>query len=163
MSASDPTRGGVGALRIPAAAGCYALLLQLERETRLDVGRLGQLDFSSGYYIYVGSAFGPGGLRARLNRHWLGGRRRHWHIDYLRAAARPVAAWYQVQQSSREHEWAATLARGRGLEPVAKFGATDCGCASHLYRSNALPAFDGFRRRLGSRQPGDGQVKRFQP
>ena len=134
-------------------------MLQLARPVVLDVGRLGRVALAPGYYVYVGSAFGPGGLRARLRRHWAGSGRRHWHVDYLRAVTRPVAAWYQAQQASREHDWAAALARGRGLQPVPGFGCTDCRCESHLYHAVKLPSYDAFRRRLGRRKPGDGALQ----
>jgi Uri superfamily endonuclease len=36
---------------------------------RLEIGRLGVYDIVPGYYAYVGSAFGAGGLRARICHH----------------------------------------------------------------------------------------------
>jgi len=52
-----------------AEPGTYALLLKLDKQERITVGRLGTFDFPAGYYLYVGSALGPGGLQARLARH----------------------------------------------------------------------------------------------
>jgi len=43
-----------------------------------------KLDLLPGYYIYIGSAFGPGGVRARMLRHLRADKPKHWHIDYLR-------------------------------------------------------------------------------
>jgi Uri superfamily endonuclease len=133
---------------VPARSGCYVLVLFLQQRHQLTVGRRAAGEFSPGYYLYVGSAFGPGGLRARLGRHVSGSGRRHWHVDYLRAVAAPVEAWFQIQAVSGEHEWAECLGRGRGLRPVAGFGASDCGCLSHLYQSTALPGCAAFRARL---------------
>lgn len=147
---------------VPAGPGCYALVLALGSTTHVDVGRLGPLELLPGYYIYVGSAFGPGGLRARLSRHWAGASRRYWHIDYLRAVSKPVSAWFQVQRESREHEWAAALARGRSLDAVPGFGCSDCRCVSHLYHSAAAPSFAAFRRRLGRSAEGDGSLQHCQ-
>ena len=48
--------------------GTYALLLYLRHRRAIRVGRLGPIDFDSRWYIYVGSAFEPGGLAARLRR-----------------------------------------------------------------------------------------------
>jgi len=45
------------------------------------VGKLGVLPLQPGFYVYVGSAHGPSGLRARLAHHLGPGSRRHWHID----------------------------------------------------------------------------------
>ncbi len=36
---------------------------------RFEMGRLGRFDIIPGYYAYVGSAFGSGGLPARLGHH----------------------------------------------------------------------------------------------
>jgi len=143
---------------LPATTGCYALVLELAEHTEIDVGRLGRMSFRPGFYVYVGSAFGPGGLRARMQRHWRGAGRQHWHVDYLRAASRPVAAWYQEQHLSREHDWAAALARGRGLMPVAGFGCSDCACDSHLCYAAGLPSFEAFCRRVGPQARGDGPL-----
>ena len=49
--------------------GTYALLLEIREPTELRVGRLGHIHFDSPFYLYFGSAFGPGGLGARLKHH----------------------------------------------------------------------------------------------
>ncbi|HEX9029228.1 MAG TPA: DUF123 domain-containing protein, partial [Anaerolineales bacterium] len=54
---------------LPAAPGSYVLYLRLSQRLELGVGRLGRLSFPAGEYLYLGSAGGPGGLRARLGRH----------------------------------------------------------------------------------------------
>ncbi len=64
--------------------GTYSLLLYLPRTRLIRVGKLGEFGFANGHYCYVGSAFGPGGLRARLRHHARPAARPHWHIDYLR-------------------------------------------------------------------------------
>ncbi len=48
------------------AKGTYVLVMRLGRLRRVRVGRLGVQEFPAGLYLYVGSAFGPGGLRARI-------------------------------------------------------------------------------------------------
>jgi Uri superfamily endonuclease len=71
------------------------LVLRLDTPQTIAIGRLGSIDFPVGWYLYVGSAHGPGGLHARLARHRrrLGGTKRaHWHVDYLREHA----AWHGV-------------------------------------------------------------------
>ncbi|MGD8921323.1 MAG: DUF123 domain-containing protein, partial [Gammaproteobacteria bacterium] len=52
--------------RIPPCSGTYILKFHLGRDRNIRIGALGPLKFSSGVYLYVGSALGPGGLRARL-------------------------------------------------------------------------------------------------
>ncbi|MBT8467436.1 MAG: DUF123 domain-containing protein, partial [Deltaproteobacteria bacterium] len=43
--------------------------LELSGPTEVEVGRLGTICFDAPFYVYVGSAFGPGGLAARLRAH----------------------------------------------------------------------------------------------
>jgi len=49
--------------------GTYALIIQSDSKTCVQIGRWRQIDLEPGYYFYVGSAFGPGGTRARVLRH----------------------------------------------------------------------------------------------
>ncbi len=66
-----------------AARGYYVVVFVLGEGFS---GRLGgrSVELEPGVYAYVGSAFGPGGLAARLRRHLCGERRRlWWHIDWL--------------------------------------------------------------------------------
>jgi Uri superfamily endonuclease len=49
--------------------GTYALLLSSAADGVIRVGRLGDLRLQPGFYVYVGSALGPGGVRARLAHH----------------------------------------------------------------------------------------------
>jgi Uri superfamily endonuclease len=60
----------------------------------LRVGKLGILNGRSGYYVYIGSAFGPGGLQARVRRHLKAVSCLHWHIDYVRQILPIVEVWY---------------------------------------------------------------------
>jgi Domain of unknown function DUF123 len=68
-----------------ARPGTYVLVLSSRSTDLIQIGRLGALQLQSGFYVYVGSALGPGGVRARLAHHLKLSRRPHWHIDYLRA------------------------------------------------------------------------------
>jgi Uri superfamily endonuclease len=53
----------------------------------LDVGRLGPVRLPAGTLRYFGSAYGPGGLRARVRRHLARENRRdRWHIDAVTRA-----------------------------------------------------------------------------
>ncbi|MEM2154278.1 MAG: GIY-YIG nuclease family protein [Nitrososphaeria archaeon] len=62
--------------------GSYVLLLENKETCNIKVGALGQIIFYKGFYAYIGSMFGPGGLQARIRRYFKGGKR-HWHIDYI--------------------------------------------------------------------------------
>lgn len=109
------------------------LVLFLNKSQTLAVGRLGELVFQAGYYLYVGNAFGSGGLAGRL-RHHLTSPKRHWHIDSLRAVAQLQGVWLREGSQIRECQWAAELAKLPHLiRPHRGFGSSDCGCPSHLF------------------------------
>ena len=119
--------------------GTYALILQCYASKAIQVGRWGQLDLQPGYYIYVGSAFGAGGVRARVSRHLRTEARKHWHIDFLRAHVRPVEARISYEAEHLEHEWAGILLNMPGMTPIRGFGCSDCKCYSHLFFSMNMP------------------------
>jgi len=134
---------------LPDASGTYVMILRNRTPQTIAVGRLGEMTARVGYYLYVGSAFGPGGLRARLAHHLSIATHPHWHIDYLRARTAPAAVWFQQHTSREEHRWTSALTRGRWIEVGhARFGASDCTCHSHLFFSKKLPEVVTFRRRL---------------
>jgi Uri superfamily endonuclease len=116
--------------------GSYILILQLDHPLGgLQVGRLGRFDFAPGYYLYVGSAYGPGGLEARLAYHLRREKSRpHWHIDYLRTEARLREAWSVSGSARLECTWCETMAAHPALSaPVPGFGSRDTGCHTHLF------------------------------
>ncbi|WP_155323688.1 GIY-YIG nuclease family protein [Desulfosarcina ovata] len=137
------------AIRLTPAPGTYALLLHCPAPVTVRAGRLGVIDLPAGYWVYVGSAFGPGGLRARLRHHLSPSPRPHWHLDYVKAAMDAVAIWSTTDPVKREHDWATAFATLRGATcPVAGFGASDCACRTHLIHLSRRPGFNGFRRRI---------------
>jgi Uri superfamily endonuclease len=117
--------------------GSYLLLLALAEPVCLEIGRLGRRTFRPGRYVYLGSALGPGGVAARLNRHLRANKRTHWHIDYLTPAA-PIVGTGTVYGPDRcECTWAHALRKLDGATaPVNGFGSSDCrsGCIAHLWR-----------------------------
>lgn len=149
------------------ATGTYLLFLRPLAEGRVRVGRLGTMELREGRYAYVGSAFGPGGVEARLGRHVRGEGSLHWHVDYLRRRCEPTEAWVSLDETPREHEWARALAAAPGSTvPLAGFGASDCGCASHLFRFAEVPSWEAFGERAADEAgPGEepGPVLRREP
>ena len=115
-----------------AETGCYHLVFHLPEATEVRVGALGAIDLPPGWYVYTGSAFGPGGIAARVARHRRP-RRRHWHIDYLSAVAELVDVILMPDTTRRECEHAAAVRALPGaVVPVPRFGASDCKCIAHL-------------------------------
>ncbi|HEY48615.1 MAG TPA: GIY-YIG nuclease family protein [Dehalococcoidia bacterium] len=130
------------------ARGTYALILALDKDSAITVGKLTKFSFPAGYYLYAGSALG--GLFPRVRRHIKGGNKLHWHIDYLRREARVVEVWYLVSDESLECRWyQAAAGISQAKVPVAGFGSSGCGCVSHLVYFPTAPSFTEFRRRLG--------------
>ena len=161
------------------SGGYYLLILELKRGQRIRVGALGVVAFEPGYYTYAGSA--RGGLEARVARHLrVRGKKKHWHIDYLRQRARVVETIlfpaatpadraelerklrrFILDQSdastngiSKKHLSALTaeclLAAcaaalpGAGA-PAPGFGASDCGCSTHLFFFEDYPDFRALK------------------
>lgn len=125
---------------VPPLPGTYILLLRLPIERTLEIGRMGVFTCAPGWYAYVGSALGSGGLRGRLRHHLAPVRRPHWHIDYFRAAAPVWEVGYIASATPYEHEWAAALGAFPGATlPVARFGASDCRCPAHLFHFGERP------------------------
>ncbi len=136
-----------------AKGGSYILVLELERPLiQCQVGKFGCFDFAAGFYLYVGSAFGSGGLRARLAHHARREKPRlHWHVDYLRREALLREAWTVVGPERLECVWCRALAAHPQLTiPVPRFGARDTGCAAHLFYTPEMPEFRAFEAVLGS-------------
>jgi Uri superfamily endonuclease len=126
-----------------ARPGTYALVLTSHETSPVGIGRLGNLVLQP----YVGSAFGAGGLAARIRHHTQITARPHWHIDYLRAACDLIESWFTTEAASREHSWAGAAARlpGAGV-PMPGFGSSDCQCAAHLFWFKNPPSVRAFRQ-----------------
>lgn len=144
--------------------GTYALLLRAEGERTIEVGALGEMNVRPCWYVYVGSAFGPGGLQARVQRHARGDGALHWHVDYLRAVTTLEVVWYTHDATRRECPWAEVLRNHPEAHvPMVGFGASDCDCPAHLTAFAAVPAFDAFRRRLRDACPDHGRIAQSAP
>ncbi len=129
--------------------GTYALVLRCPSDHRTAVGRLGTITFEKGYYVYVGSAFGPGGVLARVERHCRPDKRVRWHIDYVRTSMKVAEVWYTHYPDHQEHQWAGTLSTGgEAAASIRGFGSSDCDCKSHLFHFRHRPDLSVFRREL---------------
>ena len=120
---------------IPCSKGTYALLLHLPVSTSISIPRFGATAFAQGMYVYVGSAFGLGGIRARVGRHLRPSRKQHWHIDWLLPHMRVSGFWFSTAPIHMECIWCQLLSRLDGATiPVRGFGSSDChaGCPAHL-------------------------------
>jgi Uri superfamily endonuclease len=126
---------------LPAAPGGYLLLIRLQSMLSLRIRTPASAVLPAGWYVYGGSAWGPGGIRARAGRHLWRGKRPHWHIDHLTEAA--AATWAFAVPGGRECALIRALLTRPGYEAVLPgFGSSDCrSCASHLLAAHSgLPA-----------------------
>ncbi len=127
--------------------GIYCLLIRLENNCKINVGKIGIIEFKSGFYIYVGSALNS--LDARLKRHTRKEKRIFWHIDYLLKNAKIIDIIYAKTTERIECKIAELLFNN--LKPIPNFGSSDCKCKSHLFYSDDLEkiintAINAFRK-----------------
>jgi Uri superfamily endonuclease len=138
-------------MELPEANGTYVLVVFVPQMKRLKIGRLGTYDIIPGFYAYVGSAFGPGGLHARIHHHLESVTQPHWHIDYLLAFAEPVEVWYALAGRKLEQDLAEVLERSSGWRmPIPRFGASDYhrSRTSHLFYAKRRPSFHRFQQEV---------------
>lgn len=111
--------------------GICCLLISVRKDSVMEVGPLGQLEFRKGAYCYVGSA--QNGLEARVRRH-LSKKKRplFWHVDYL-LADRSVSVKEVFCKLGAGKEEECKTARKMTGTPIENFGCSDCKCASHLF------------------------------
>lgn len=123
-----------------AKKGIYCLILKTCGAV-CSVGALGEVTFPAGWYIYVGSALGPGGL-SRVDRHIRvhrgeGGHRHRWHIDRLLTDRRFALTAAVLGETAGQLE--CTLARHLGGDGIQGFGCSDCRCTTHLLYRDEEP------------------------
>jgi Uri superfamily endonuclease len=109
--------------------GCYILVIKLEKDKKIQIGKLGKIHFKYGFYIYVGSALN--GLEQRINRHLKKTKKKHWHIDYLLDFAEVIEILYKESEIKTECEISSIL--DKHLISIQGFGCSDCRCKTHLF------------------------------
>ena len=125
--------------------GSYILVIQVQQDITLRVGKIGILHFKRGYYAYIGSALS--GLSTRLKRHLRREKKIHWHIDYLLAKAKIKEIWYSEEKAE------CTVAHSlSAFTPIPHFGCSDCACTSHLFYSSTYPELTEAITRLGMKR-----------
>ncbi len=117
--------------------GTYILLMRLNKAAPIAIKRLRTDSLSPGAYLYAGNAYGPGGLAARLKRHFRKDKKVHWHVDRLTVRASELAAI--VAPDNDECAIVEGLVRSGYFETALKgFGSSDCShCESHLLKQSA--------------------------
>lgn len=116
--------------------GSYLLIVHINKKRRITIGRLGELDFSKGYYIYVGSAMNS--LSSRIERHIRKRKKMHWHIDYLLRDADRITP-VPIRSSKRLECEISTAMSAIMEQSHPGFGSSDCRCLTHLFYSRNNP------------------------
>jgi Uri superfamily endonuclease len=136
---------------LPENKGTYILVARVSGMRQVEIGSLGKYAIAPGFYLYVGSAFGSGGLRARLGHHLESTAQPHWHIDYLLRVATPVEVWFTTADRKLEHHWAGLLEGASKFRvPIPRFGSSDYhrSRTSHLFYSKRRPSFRCFEQKV---------------
>jgi endonuclease-3 len=131
--------------------GSYSLVVEVSESREVVVGSLGSIAFDPGFYVYNGSAFGPGGLK-RVGRH----REKsgesespHWHIDYL--LVQDCSDIVEVfKEKDSDHECGLSSEMSEVFTSVQGFGCSDCSCGSHLFYSEDRQSVVDFLERFYS-------------
>lgn len=138
-------------MEFPEEKGTYILIASLAQVKCIEIGSLGRFEVIPGFYAYVGSAFGSGGLRARIWHHLESTAAPHWHIDYLLEHAVLTEVWITTANRKLEHKWAQLLEEAPQFRvPILRFGASDYHHSrrSHLFYAKRLPSFLWFRQKV---------------
>jgi Uri superfamily endonuclease len=144
-------------MNLPEDKGTYILIARVLQMKQVGVGSLGEFDIIPGFYAYVGSAFGSGGLCARLGHHLESTAEPHWHIDYLLQVATLIEIWITTSDRKLEKDWAELLEDAPGFRvPIPRFGSSDYhrSRASHLFYSKRRPSFRWFEQQVMGRFEG---------
>jgi Uri superfamily endonuclease len=119
-------------LNLPEEKGSYCIVFEIDF---LSFKNKRGKDFSlvKGIYIYVGSAFGPGGLRRRISRHLRKSKKKHWHFDFVTThnSFNLLEIW--LFENLKVECKVACLIK-KTAKPINGFGSTDCKCLSHLFK-----------------------------
>ncbi|ADY72939.1 protein of unknown function DUF123 [Desulfurobacterium thermolithotrophum DSM 11699] len=128
---------------LPETKGTYCILFVID--TLLFKVKSGkQFLLKKGVYVYVGSAFGSGGLRKRISRHLRKKKKKHWHLDFIStdSSFKVLEIWI-IEDRKLECSLANSISETE--KPVIGFGSTDCNCPSHLFRVSEV---ENLRKRL---------------
>ena len=123
-------------------SGTYILLIEVEMNTRIQIGKLGTFVFPKGFYTYTGSALR--GLTSRITRHHRKKKQLHWHIDYFLTSPRVRIRHVFIQPGHKRSECKINLQLKKSSLAkvlIPGFGSSDCnsGCISHLLYWKKMP------------------------
>jgi Uri superfamily endonuclease len=117
------------------------LVIKVIRKIKINIGKLDEVVFNKGTYIYVGSGkgeFGGSELINRVLRHIRQNKKIRWHIDYLLNShfTRIKNIGLIFSNVISECDLIRKIIDLFVTEPISNFGSTDCinNCPSHLVK-----------------------------
>ncbi len=108
----------------------YCLIIQLNQDSTIKIGKLGKMDFKKGYYVYIGSALNS--IDSRVRRHLSKEKKLFWHIDYLLNSPNSHVNEVVLERSPQKWECDVAAEISNKGTPTDRFGCSDCRCSSHL-------------------------------
>ena len=116
--------------------GTYCLIIHVNSDITIQIGKLGSFDFDKGFYVYVGSALNS--LESRLKRHLSDDKKLFWHVDYLLADLNVELV--DIVFAVDNGKWECDVASEVGMNGIGikGFGCSDCKCTSHLFKFDDL-------------------------
>ncbi|MGB9979522.1 GIY-YIG nuclease family protein [Methanobacterium sp.] len=116
----------------------YCLIIQLIQNSRIKIGKSGEMDFKKGYYVYVGSALNS--IDSRIKRHLSKEKKLFWHIDYFLNSPNSTVDEVILERSPEKWECNVALKISNKGTPIDRFGCSDCKCRSHLFYFKTIEA-----------------------
>jgi Uri superfamily endonuclease len=130
---------------LPRIKGTYAVLFWCEVGGAVKLGCAGMHTRPPGWHVYIGSAFGGGGVGARVSRHLRKDAKVKWQIDMMKPFLTPHEIWYTLDSKKRECIWAHAMLEMPRVSYLPRVGATDCDCRAHLFVFDEFPTLRTFR------------------
>ncbi|KZX17597.1 GIY-YIG nuclease family protein [Methanobrevibacter filiformis] len=110
--------------------GTYCLIINNESDKKIKIGKLNDIEFNKGFYVYVGS--GRNSLIPRLKRHLSDDKKLHWHVDYFLKEKTVDIVEIIFTISNEKLECALSSLISESNKTIDNFGCSDCMCSSHL-------------------------------
>ena len=130
--------------------GTYCLCIIVNDDKTIKIGALGEVHFSKGKYVYIGSALNS--LYPRLERHLKHSRGEHkvthWHIDYLLKEPEVFIQEIYTYENGEKLECMIASYVAKQGDSKPRFGCSDCKCKSHLYNVDSFE----FVKKMGMKK-----------
>ncbi|HOK18678.1 MAG TPA: GIY-YIG nuclease family protein [Caldisericia bacterium] len=116
--------------------GIYILLIEIDKNIKIEIGSLGKINFDKRIYSYIGSV--QNNLEKRAQRHKVKNKKLRWHIDYLLKNKSVKILKILYKNTGRKEECKIAKRLSKTEIPISKFGCSDCDCKSHLFKIKNL-------------------------